>query len=113
MNQETVSLLKAAEILAANFTSNSFTYDNYLIGLEYSWKDIVMIRGGYTIEKYIFKKGNEDLKAQRMTAFTGPTAGASVEIPFGEKKSTFGVDYSYRFTNPFGGVHSFGFRINL
>jgi len=112
--KDTAGVLKTHRVtLAANFTSNSFTYDNYLIGLEYSWKDIVMIRGGYTIEKYIFKKGNEDLKAQRMTAFTGPTAGASVEIPFGEKKSTFGVDYSYRFTNPFGGVHSFGFRINL
>jgi hypothetical protein len=99
--------------LAANFTSNSFTYDNYLFGLEYSWKDILMIRGGLYTEKYIFKKGNDDLNAQRMTAFTGPTAGATVEIPLGEKKSTFGIDYSYRFTNPFGGVHTFGFRINL
>ncbi len=99
--------------LAANFTSNSFTYDNFLFGLEYSWKDIVMLRGGLATEKYIFTKGNDNLKAQRMTAFTGPCAGATVEIPLGEKKSTFGVDYSYRFTNPFGGVHSFGFRINL
>lgn len=98
---------------AANFTSNSFTYDNFLFGLEYSWKDIVMLRGGLATEKYIFTKGNDNLKAQRMTAFTGPCAGATVEIPLGEKKSTFGVDYSYRFTNPFGGVHSFGFRINL
>jgi hypothetical protein len=72
-----------------------------------------MIRGGMYTEKYIFTKGNDNLKAQRMTAFTGPTAGATVEIPVGEKKSTFGVDYSYRFTNPFGGVHTFGFRINL
>jgi hypothetical protein len=99
--------------LAANFTSNSFTYDNYLFGLEYSWKDILMIRGGLYTEKYIFKNGNDDLEAQRMTAFTGPTCGATVELPFGEKKSSFGIDYSYRFTNPFGGVHSFGFRINL
>lgn len=99
--------------LAANFTSNSFTYDNYLVGLEYSWKDMFMIRGGYAMEKYIFTKGNDDLKAQRMTAFTGLCMGATVEIPFGEKKSTFGIDYSFRQTNPFSGVHSFGFRVNL
>ena len=114
LTKDTSGLLKTHRVtLAANYTSNSFTYDNYLFGLEYSWKDILMIRGGLYTEKYIFTKGNEDLKAQRMTAFTGPTAGATVEIPLGEKKSTFGVDYSYRFTNPFGGVHTFGFRINL
>jgi hypothetical protein len=114
LTRDTVSRLKTHRItLAANYTSNSFTYDNYCFGLEYSWKDILMLRGGLYTEKYIFTKGNDNLKAQRMTAFTGPTCGATVEIPFGEKKSTFGVDYSYRFTNPFGGVHTFGFRINL
>ncbi len=114
LTRDTAGVLKTHRVtLAANFTSNSFTYDNYLFGLEYSWKDILFIRGGLYTEKYIFKKGNDNLNQQRMTAFTGPTCGATVEIPFGEKKSTFGVDYSYRFTNPFGGVHSFGFRINL
>lgn len=114
LTKDTAGLLKTHRVtFAANFTSNSFTYDNFLFGLEYSWKDILMLRGGLVTEKYMFTKGNDDLKAQRMTAFTGPCAGATFEIPFGEKKSTFGVDYSYRFTNPFGGVHSFGFRINL
>lgn len=92
---------------AGNFTSNSFTKDNYLFGLEYSWKDIVMVRGGYYVEKGIMSQDT------RTTVFTGPTCGATFEMPFGEKKSTFGLDYSYRFTNPFGGVHSFGARINL
>jgi hypothetical protein len=94
--------------VAANYTSNSFTKDNVLVGLEYSWKDILMIRGGMYTEKGIFM-GEEN----RTTAFTGPSCGATVEIPFTEKKSTFGIDYSYRFTKPFGGVHSFGARINL
>ena len=94
--------------LAGNFTSNSFTKDNFLVGVEYGWKDIVMVRAGMVTEKGIFKG-----EGSRTTAFTGPSCGATVEIPFGEKKSTFGIDYSYRFTNPFGGVHSFGARINL
>lgn len=114
LTKDTAGLLKTHRVtIAANFTSNSFTYDNYLFGLEYSWKDIVMLRGGLYTEKYIFAGYTGDVKTQRMTAFTGPTCGATVEIPFGAKKSTFGIDYSYRFTNPFGGVHSFGFRINL
>ncbi len=94
--------------LAGNFTSNSFTKDNFLVGFEYGWKDMLMVRAGMNMEDGIFQgEGN------RTTAFTGPSCGATFEIPFGEKKSTFGLDYSYRFTNPFGGVHSFGARVNL
>lgn len=98
---------------AANFTSNSYTYDNYLFGLEYGWKNMLMVRLGMYTEKYIFSKEKDNLYQQRMTAFTGPSCGATFELPINDKKSTFGVDYSYRFTNPFGGVHTFGFRINL
>ncbi|MBK9283071.1 MAG: PorV/PorQ family protein [Sphingobacteriaceae bacterium] len=93
--------------LNSTYTSNSFTYDNYLFGLEYSWKDILMFRGGMYIEKDIFDAEN------RRTALTGPAGGITFEIPFNEKKSTFGLDYSYRATNPFSGIHTFGFRLNL
>lgn len=107
--KDTTGRLKTHRItVAGNFTSNSFTKDNFLVGVEYGWKNLLMVRGGMTMEKGIFKGD-----ASRTTAFTGPTCGATIEIPFGEKKSTFGIDYSYRFTNPFGGVHSFGARINL
>lgn len=93
--------------LNGTFTSNSFTYDNGLFGIEYSWKDMLMLRGGLYTEKDIF---NVDA---RRTVFTGPAAGLTFELPVNEKKSTFGLDYSFRFTNPFGGTHTFGFRLNL
>ncbi len=109
LTKDTTGRLKTHRVtVAGNFTSNSFTKDNFLVGLEYSWKDIVSLRGGLVTEKGIFKGEGE-----RTTAFTGPSCGATFEMPFGEKKSTFGVDYSYRFTKPFGGVHSFGIRVNL
>ncbi|MCX7728646.1 MAG: PorV/PorQ family protein [Bacteroidia bacterium] len=94
--------------VAANCILNSFTYDNYLFGLEYAWKERVMLRAGFQAEKYIFDS------TKRMTALTGPTAGLTIEWPINkEKNSTIGFDYSYRLSNPFGGVHSLGFRINL
>lgn len=93
---------------AGNYTSNSFTKDNFLIGVEYAWKEILMIRGGMYTEQGIMRGD-----ANRTTVFTGPSCGATVEVPLGEKKSTIALDYSYRFTNPFGGVHTFGARINL
>jgi len=109
LTSDTAGKLKTHRLtVAANYTSNSFTKDNYLVGLEYGWKNIVMVRAGMVSEKGIYQGD-----ANRTTAFTGPSCGATVEIPFGEKKSTFALDYSYRFTNPFGGVHTFGARINL
>lgn len=89
------------------FTSNSFSKDQFKLGVEYSWKNILMLRVGYCYEDGIFSS------ADRTTVFTGPTAGFTVEIPFGKNKSTFGIDYSYRDTNPFQGVHTLGVRINL
>lgn len=89
------------------FTSNSFSKDEFKFGLEYGWKNIVMVRVGYNYEKGITSK------TDRTTVFTGPSAGLTVEIPFGKKGSSFGVDYSYRDTNPFQGVHSLGVRVNL
>jgi len=109
LTKDSTGLLTTHRVsLAGTFTSNSFTKDNFLLGVEYAWKNMLMIRGGVYTEKGIFKGGDN-----RTTAFTGPSCGATFEIPFGEKRSTVGIDYSYRFTNPFGGVHSFGVRVNL
>ena len=94
--------------IAGNFTSNSFIKDQYHGGLEYSFKEIVMIRGGYVYEKGISSYST------RTTCFTGPTVGVSVQIPLNkEKGSTFSIDYSYRDTNPFNGVHSIGAKVTL
>ncbi|MFH0865148.1 MAG: PorV/PorQ family protein [Bacteroidota bacterium] len=93
---------------AGNFTSNSFTKDQYIIGLEYGFKSYLMLRAGYAYEKGITNK------ADRTTAYTGPCGGFTVEVPLNkEKGSSFGLDYSYRATDPFQGTHSMGVRINL
>lgn len=93
---------------AGNFTSNSFSNDQINVGIEYSLRNIVMLRGGTILEKNIYDKQN------RKNVFTGPAAGFSVNLPFGEgKNKLFGVDYSYRATQYFAGTHSFGARIVL
>lgn len=96
---------------AANFTSNSFSKDQFSFGAEYSFKDLFMLRGGYVLQ---FGKGGSDIAA---SALTGPTAGATVEVGLGkkesEKRTKLGIDYSYRHSNPFAGVHSIGVRLAL
>jgi len=91
---------------AGTFTSNSFQKDQYKLGGEYSYKEYFMIRAGYTYEEGI---GDA---ATRTTALRGPSAGFTVELPMGNGTS-FGLDYSYRHTDPFQGSHAIGARINL
>jgi hypothetical protein len=93
--------------LAANFTSNSFTNDQYTAGLEYGFKEYFMIRGGFTYEEDLFDD------ALRTTVYTGPSAGFSLQLPLGKSGKLFGIDYSYRATQPFDGTHTFGARFTL
>jgi len=94
---------------AINFTSNSFTKDQYMMGVEYGYNSFLMLRAGF-----IFEQGFFDPDIESTTVFTGPTAGITFEIPLRkEKGTTLGIDYSFRATNPFQGTHSIGARINI
>jgi len=101
-------LLSEKSKLTANlqFTSNSFTHDQFGLGAEFSFRDRFILRGGYTYES---KEGTD----YRMTLFTGPCGGLTVQVPTGKTGTIIGLDYSYRSTNPFSGVHSLGVHISL
>ena len=93
--------------LAGNFTSNAFMKDNFIVGAEYSLLNMFQVRGGFVYQNDIFSEAN------RTSAMTGPTAGASVKIPLSKQKgdkpaSSIGLDYSYRSAAPFKGSHSIG-----
>lgn len=99
-------------ILAGAFTSNSFSKDNWRIGADYTYtmkKASFSARAGYVYENGIF---SSELGV-RSTAFTGPSAGISVDLITGEKGNHIGLDYGYRVTNPFNGVHTIGIRIEV
>ena len=93
---------------AGAFTSNSFQKDQYRLGGEYSYREMFMLRLGYTYEEGI------RTPSTRTTALRGPSGGLTIELPMGgDVDSTFGLDYSYRHTDPFQGSHTIGVRINL
>jgi hypothetical protein len=94
--------------IAGNFTSNAFTRDQFTVGAEFAFKKMFHLRAGYMYEDGITSD------TERVTVFTGPSAGLSIDLPFGaEKASAIAFDYGYRATNPFSGVHSIGVRISL
>ena len=92
---------------ALAFTSNSFEKDTYHVGLEYGFKTFFMVRAGY---KFFDNRSDE----QTTTALTGFSGGFTFDIPLDkEKGSSFGIDYSFRATNPFSGIHTIGVRLDL
>lgn len=101
--------------VAAAFQANSFSYDNYRIGLNYQFKANKVgfnIAAGYCFEKGIFKAD------ERANALTGLTAGASIDVLWGKDKeiadkSGFGVEYAMRLSQPFGVIHTFGLTFDI
>lgn len=93
----------------AQFTSNSFSRDQMGLGLDLAFRERFILRGGYMWDVGTTSEGNDG----RTSVFTGPTAGLTVQVPAGTKGSVIGLDYSYRVTNPFAGVHSMGVHITL
>tara|TARA_B100001142_G_scaffold194697_1_gene193723 strand:+ start:1549 stop:2640 length:1092 start_codon:yes stop_codon:yes gene_type:complete len=91
---------------AGAFTSNSFQKDQYRLGGEYSYREMFMARIGY-----VYEEGITD-PSTRTNVLRGPSAGFTVELPMRDG-STFGLDYSYRHTDPFQGSHTIGARISL
>jgi hypothetical protein len=94
--------------LSGAFISNSFTKDIIGLGAEFSYKEQFLFHLGYRYEPGSFKKD-----AIRTNVYTGLSAGFTFELPVKKDGPTFGIDYSYRTTNPFHGTHSMGVRITL
>lgn len=66
------------------FDNSSFSSDEYRFGLEYSWNNILSLRGGANVLPD--KESDESL--------FGPTFGVGIKYPFGSM--TIGFDYAFR-----------------
>ena len=96
--------------LALGFTANSFSSDQYRLGLDYGMATEKMafnLRGGFVYEQNLFSAEN------RSNALIGPTAGFSIDALVGENKSALGIEYASRFAGAFGIIHTIGATINL
>ncbi|MGA0233596.1 MAG: PorV/PorQ family protein, partial [Saprospiraceae bacterium] len=90
-----------------NFTSNAFSRDQIGAGLEFSFNEMFMLRGGYKTD---FGSSGTTLN----NVYSGVSAGATIELPFNESgKNKIGIDYAYRATNPFRGTHNFSVRMSF
>ena len=99
--------------IAGNFNSNSFTNDQFTVGLEYGWKEMFMVRAGYTYENGIWSKDGILYDDGCNNLNRGLSAGASIQVPLSKKEDgmKLAIDYSYRDTYVYKGHHAIGARI--
>ncbi|HDO27862.1 MAG TPA: PorV/PorQ family protein [Bacteroidetes bacterium] len=97
--------------LAGNFTSNSFSRDQFVLGLEYSFKEIFVIRAAYTYENGMW---DDIYTPQNTNVNNGLSAGISLALPLNKEKGTYiGIDYAFRQTVVFNNNHTLGLIFNF
>lgn len=97
---------KARLTPVANFTSNAFSRDQIGGGLEFSFREMFMLRGGfrYDLDNNEFQKN----------IYNGASMGATVQVPFKKgSDSKFAIDYAYRTTEILNGTHNLSLRVSI
>lgn len=94
--------------LLGTFTSNAFSRDQLGGGLEFTLGKNFGLRAGYKME-FDAPQGSEEASLDN-----GFSAGLTVAIPFKKgSDNRFSIDYGYRYTEIFNGIHNIGLRIDL
>lgn len=92
--------------LLGNFTSNSFSRDQYGLGSELGWGKYFAVRLAYKNE-FDQVSGQESLD-------NGVSGGLTISAPFKKgSESRLSFDYAYRTTKIYKGIHNFGIRLDL
>ena len=94
-----------------NYASNAFSEDQIGGGLEFSFKELVMLRGGYKLDFGQVSQNN----ANAEPLATGLAAGVTLNVPVGKNEGAprIALDYAYQTTKIYDGNHSLSIRINL
>ena len=94
--------------LIGNFTSNAFSRDQVGGGLELTVGQNFGLRVAYKTELNTAVGGTE------ATLDNGLSAGFSASLPFKKgSDSRLTLDYSYRSTSVYNGIHGIGLRLDL
>lgn len=85
-----------------SFQSNNFSDDEYKVGLEGAYQDLLFVRGGYN-----FAQRESDEREYMY----GPTMGFGVHSALGN--TDISIDYAYRSLKTFDGNHIFSVKIGF
>lgn len=94
-----------------NFTSNAFSQDQIGGGLEFAFKEMLILRGAYLASVGATAEGTPE-----QSLYSGLSAGVTLDVPVKKDApngTRFGIDYGYRASTIFGGTHNVAIRLSL
>jgi len=95
--------------LVGNFTSHSFSRDDVGAGLEYSYNDLLILRGAYKVHV-----GKTALGSSDQSVYEGLSLGLGLYVPLNKAdKKKLGIDYAYRTTHVWNGTHNLTLTLRL
>lgn len=90
-----------------NFNYNSFSTNVIAVGLEYAFKETLMLRGGYGYQENIIS--SQDYQTQ----YLGFSGGMGLVLPISKSGARIAIDYAYAPTRVFNGIHNIGVALLL
>lgn len=90
------------------FQNNSYSPDDYAVGLEYNFKKIVYLRAAYNLDQEFWVKPIGIKSTDRLF---GPSAGIGLRYAFGSFNVSF--DYAYRYVTQSALASNQFFTLNL
>jgi hypothetical protein len=94
-----------------NYTSNSFSEDQIGGGIEYAFKELVMIRGGYKLD--FGQVAASEFDSQPLIG--GLAGGVTLNVPVSKNDNApkVALDFAYQTTKIYDGNYHFSIRITL
>lgn len=90
-----------------NFNYNAFSANVTTVGLEYAFKELVMLRAGYGYQENINDK--TDYRSQ----YFGFAGGAGFVFPVSKSGTTLAINYAYAPTRVFNGIHNITIALSV
>lgn len=90
-----------------NFNYNSFQANVLGVGLEYAFKEMFMLRGGFGAQDGVTSS------TDYLSQYVGVSGGLGFVLPISKSGSRLAIDYSYAPTRVFNGIHNISFTINI
>lgn len=91
---------------SGNFNYNAFASNAAMVGAEYAFKEMFMVRAGYAYQGTI-------TGAEFNSQYYGYSGGFTIQMPITSNGMNLGIDYAYAPTRVFNGVHNVTLRIAL
>ncbi|MBW7844660.1 MAG: PorV/PorQ family protein [Bacteroidia bacterium] len=93
--------------LCGNFNYNAFSANVTTMGLEYAFKEMLMLRGGFAYQENVLSEYSYQ------SQYLGFAGGVGFVFPVSKSGTALAINYAYAPTRVFNGIHNLTIALNI